>query len=108
MQFNTLAILGVGLIGGSVALAARARRLVRRVIGFEPDEPSQARSLALGLVDEMATAPNSSCIASADMVICCAPVDRVYPRIEPKRCIEPFLLLLDQIGLIDMGRSDGQ
>jgi prephenate dehydrogenase len=77
MQLNTLGILGVGLIGGSVALAARARGLARRVIGFEPDEKSHARSLALGLVDEMAPAPNSSCIAAADLVICCAPVDCV-------------------------------
>ena len=77
MQVHTLAILGVGLIGGSVALAARARGLAHRVIGFEPDEKSQSRSLALGLVDEMAPAANSGRIAEADLVICCAPVDRV-------------------------------
>jgi prephenate dehydrogenase len=82
MQVNTLAILGVGLIGGSVALAARARGLARRVIGFEPDEKSHSRSLALGLVDEMVPAPNSSRVAGADLVICCAPVDRVAGLIE--------------------------
>lgn len=82
MKCDTLAILGVGLIGGSVALAARARGLARRVIGFEPDEKSHMRSLALGIVDEMAPAPNSSRIGAADLVVCCAPVDRIAGLIE--------------------------
>jgi prephenate dehydrogenase len=82
MKCDTLAIVGVGLIGGSIALAARTRGLVKRVIGYEPDEKSHTRSQALGIVDEMAPAPNSSRVGAADLVVCCAPVDRIAGLIQ--------------------------
>lgn len=37
----------------------------------------------------------------------CAPESGVYPKLEPQRTLEPFLLLLARIGIIDMGRADG-
>ena len=37
MTMRTLAIVGVGLIGGSIALAARAQRVAERIIGVDRD-----------------------------------------------------------------------
>ncbi len=37
----------------------------------------------------------------------CAPHNGVYDAIEPHRCLEPFLMLLDRTGVIDLGRHDG-
>lgn len=37
----------------------------------------------------------------------CAPADGVYPKLEPRRTLEPFLLLLARIGVIETGRDHG-
>jgi prephenate dehydrogenase len=67
-----IAILGVGLIGGSIGLAAR-QRLDAEVVGFDPDRPTLDRALDEGVIDE---APNSvaDACAGAEVVFCAAPV----------------------------------
>lgn len=37
----------------------------------------------------------------------CPPVNGGYERIEPKRCLEPFLLLLAAAGVVELGSADG-
>ena len=67
-----IAVLGVGLIGGSIGLAARSR-LDADVAGFDPD-PSNLRSgLDLGALDRAASSVGDAC-ADADVVVCAAPV----------------------------------
>jgi prephenate dehydrogenase len=68
----TLAVLGVGLIGGSVGLAAR-ERTGAEVVGFDPDRATLERSLELGAVDRPADSVAAAC-AGADVVFCAAPV----------------------------------
>jgi prephenate dehydrogenase len=75
MKFDTLAILGVGLLGGSVALAARQRSIARSIVGVEPDE-TRWRLASMGLVDEVVSL-ESERVAQADVVVCCVPVDRI-------------------------------
>ena len=48
-----VAVLGVGLIGGSIGLAAR-RRLGAEVVGFDPDAATLDRALELGALDRAA------------------------------------------------------
>jgi prephenate dehydrogenase len=67
-----VAVLGVGLIGGSIGLAARARAGAE-VCGYDPDEGVRARALALGALD--AHAPDvPSAVRGADVVFVAAPV----------------------------------
>lgn len=67
-----VAVLGVGLIGGSIGLAAK-RRLGAEVAGFDPD-PSTLRAAAeLGAIDDGFEAPRPTCIG-ADIIFCAAPV----------------------------------
>ena len=40
MKLGTLAIVGVGLIGGSIGKAAKERGLVERIVGIEPNADS--------------------------------------------------------------------
>src|SRR5579862_8032679 len=75
MKLDTLAIIGVGLIGGSVALAARQRAVARAIIGVESEE-TRDRLHSLGLVDEIASL-ESDRVANADLIVCCPPVDRI-------------------------------
>jgi prephenate dehydrogenase len=67
-----VAILGVGLIGGSIGLAARGRD-GGEVVGFDPDPATLARAVSSGAVDRGAETPAEACEA-ADVVFCAAPV----------------------------------
>jgi prephenate dehydrogenase len=67
-----IAVLGVGLIGGSIGLAAR-HRLGAEVTGYDPDGRNSERAVALGALDH-AVASASEAVAGADVVFCAAPV----------------------------------
>jgi len=67
-----LAVLGVGLIGGSIGLAAR-RRLDAEVAGFDVDPRNAERGLELGALDSAAaTVPEA--VDGAEIVFCAAPI----------------------------------
>ena len=67
-----LAVLGVGLIGGSIGLAAR-RRMGAEVAGFDTDPGTLSRARELGAVDSPAQSV-SGAVAGAEVVFCAAPV----------------------------------
>jgi prephenate dehydrogenase len=67
-----LAVLGVGLIGGSIGMAARTR-LGATVAGFDPDRASLEEALATGAIDTPADSVGAAC-AEAEIVFCAAPV----------------------------------
>jgi prephenate dehydrogenase len=67
-----LAVLGVGLIGGSIGLAARDRGLAE-VTGWVRNPARSDECLASGAVDRMAGSIEQAC-AEADVVVCCASV----------------------------------
>ncbi len=67
-----MAILGVGLIGGSIGLAARARADAE-VCGYDPDAGVRAAALELGAIDTQAR-DVASAVAGADVVFASAPV----------------------------------
>jgi prephenate dehydrogenase len=67
-----IAVLGVGLIGGSIGLAARARAGAE-VCGYDPDPAACATALELGAIDR--DAPDiATAVAGADVVFAAAPV----------------------------------
>lgn len=67
-----LAVLGVGLIGGSIGLAARDRNLAE-VTGWVRRPERAEECLRVGAADHMAATIEEAC-AGADVVICCASV----------------------------------
>jgi prephenate dehydrogenase len=67
-----IAVLGVGLIGGSIGLAAR-RRLDAEVTGFDPDRELLGRAVELGALDSAADSA-AAAVAGAEVVFCAAPV----------------------------------
>jgi prephenate dehydrogenase len=66
------AVLGVGLIGGSIGLAAK-ERLGCEVAGWGPNRATVDRAAELGAVDEAAASVGEAC-AGAEVVFCTAPV----------------------------------
>ncbi|HMM77544.1 MAG TPA: prephenate dehydrogenase/arogenate dehydrogenase family protein [Gammaproteobacteria bacterium] len=67
-SFGRLAILGVGLIGGSLARALRARGAVARVVGCGRDRANLERAVELGVIDEWTQDP-AAAAADADLVV---------------------------------------
>jgi prephenate dehydrogenase len=67
-----IAVLGVGLIGGSIGMAARSR-LDADVAGYDPDPAVADRALELGAIGD-ASASIAEAVAGAELVFCAAPV----------------------------------
>lgn len=67
-----IAVLGVGLIGGSIGLAVR-RRLGAEVAGFDPDPANLERGLEVEALDSAAVSVGEA-VDGADVVFCAAPV----------------------------------
>jgi prephenate dehydrogenase len=76
MLFDTVAVVGVGLIGGSVGLAAKLRTATRRVVGIGRHPDVLARARDLGAIDEFTTDLPTG-VRGADVVVFCSPVDRI-------------------------------
>jgi cyclohexadieny/prephenate dehydrogenase len=71
--FNRLALIGVGLIGSSIARAARAQGAVREIAASARSDATRRRVAELGLADQVLES-NAAAVAGADLVIVCAPV----------------------------------
>lgn len=76
MLFDQITIVGVGLIGGSVGLAAKARRLVRRVVGTGRDPANLAKATELGAIDA-GTTDLVAAVRESGLIVVCTPVDRI-------------------------------
>jgi prephenate dehydrogenase len=75
----TLAIVGVGLLGASVALAARRRGVAGRVIGIDRDPQALEIGRRRGGLDDISTDLIQA--AAADFVVFCTPVDQIADQI---------------------------
>jgi len=75
-RLGTVAIVGVGLIGGSIGLALRELGLAERVMGVGRGEANLAEAVRLGAIDT-ATTDLASGVAEADVVVVCTPVTEI-------------------------------
>ena len=73
MLIKRLVVVGVGLIGGSFALALRRAGCVQRVVGVGRDERNLRKALDLGVIDEIAAEPGAA-LRGADFVFIATPV----------------------------------
>jgi prephenate dehydrogenase len=72
-MFNTVTIVGVGLISGSFSLALKERALVKKVIGVSRTEASAQKAIELGLIDE--ALPLEEAVKQSDLIYVAIPVD---------------------------------
>jgi len=66
-------VIGVGLIGGSMALALKEKGLCKRIIGVDNNPWHQQKALERGLVDEIL--PLEKAVTASDLVIIAVPVN---------------------------------
>jgi cyclohexadieny/prephenate dehydrogenase len=71
--FERLALIGVGLIGSSIARAARAEGVVRSIVATARSGATRRRVAELGLADQVVET-NAAAVEGADLVIVCVPV----------------------------------
>jgi len=71
--FNRLALIGFGLIGGSIARAARAQGVVRSIVATARSPQTRKRVAELGVADQVVES-NAAAVEGADLVIVCIPV----------------------------------
>jgi prephenate dehydrogenase len=94
VPWPVVAIVGVGMIGGSIGLAARAKRLATRVIGIGRSAESLAAAKKAGAVTE--TSLDMTAVAAADLVVVAAGVGSI-PRLldEVDAAVKPGTLVTD-------------
>jgi prephenate dehydrogenase len=80
MKIDTLTIVGVGLIGGSLGLAARRRGLAKRILGVGRQRASLNQALSIRAIDEgfLDLVP---AVRRSELVVFCSPVDCIAPQV---------------------------
>ena len=86
-EFNKLVVFGVGLIGGSFALALKAVGQVAEVVGFGRSVATLTQALHLGIIDRIGIHPGQE-TTDADLVLIATPVGQM-PKILAS--IAPYL-----------------
>jgi len=71
--FQRVALIGIGLIGSSLAHAMRKKKLAGEITGYARSESTRAKALELGLVDRVFSTA-AEAVEGADLVILCSPV----------------------------------
>ncbi|MFN8291709.1 MAG: prephenate dehydrogenase [Chitinophagaceae bacterium] len=100
MERKRIAIVGVGLIGGSLAIQLHEKKLSSRLMGVEASAEHAAKALELELVDEVM--PLEEAIGQADVIILAIPVDGMVSLL-------PSLLdKIDQQVVLDLGSTKWQ
>jgi prephenate dehydrogenase len=85
MERKKISIIGIGLIGGSLALQLKEKGIASELIGMDASREHEKKALELGLVDEIMNIEDA--IAASDVVILAIPVDKlinVLPRVLDK------------------------
>lgn len=93
-----ICIIGLGLIGGSFALAIRKHSLAERIFGVDASPRNAEKALELGLVDELTTFDRATEVA--DMVVLATPVDVI-----PQLAIKLLNRVNDNQTVVDLGST---
>jgi prephenate dehydrogenase len=85
-MFQKTAIVGVGLIGGSLAAAMKLQQLCPHIVGVGRSQSTLDEALALGLVDSVSV--DMSAMTDCDLVVLCAPVAQTQALLQ---AMQPYL-----------------
>jgi prephenate dehydrogenase len=94
-EFDCVAIVGVGLIGASIGLAIKERKLARHVVGIGRTKKTLEKARERGAVDEAAHSLARG-VKEAQLVIVCTPVEKIVETVrEAAQHVPPHALLTD-------------
>jgi len=86
-MIDKLVIIGVGLIGGSLAKALKNKHYCRQIIGYSHNKTNLEKALNLGVIDGY-TNNLDNCIVDADVIILATPIGSFAPLLNQ---IKPLL-----------------
>lgn len=93
--WETVAIVGVGLIGGSIGQAVKARGLARRVVGIGRDPSRLQEAVRLGAID-LATTDWQTGLAQADLIVLCTTISHILASLpDAVRLARPEAVITD-------------
>lgn len=93
-MFNKVAIIGVGLLGGSLARDLRAHKLANSICGVTRSSGTAKQALALGVVDSVGTLTEA--VSDADLVVLATPMQAMPPILQQiQSSIGPNTVLTD-------------
>jgi prephenate dehydrogenase len=78
VRWKKITLVGVGLLGGSLGMALRKRRLARAVVGFVRRAASVTECQGLGAVD-LATLELRQAVEGAELIVLCTPIAQMQP-----------------------------
>jgi prephenate dehydrogenase len=81
VRWNKITLIGVGLLGGSLGLALKQKRLAGSVVGFVRRKASQVECERMRAVD-LATRDLCSAVKDADLIVLCTPIAQMRPLVE--------------------------
>jgi prephenate dehydrogenase len=81
VRWKKITLVGVGLLGGSLGLALRKRRLAKSVVGFVRRAASVPECEALGAVS-VATLDLQRAVEGAELIVLCTPIAQMRPLVE--------------------------
>jgi len=81
VQFRKITIVGVGLLGGSLGLAIRRRKLARETAGYARRAATIAENEKVGALDYVLT-DLLAAVSDADLVILCSPIAQMQPLVK--------------------------
>jgi len=93
----TVTVIGIGLIGGSFALAVKDRGLAKTVIGVESNKEHQTKAMSLRLVDKITELEEA--VKESDLVFLAVPVDAAI------KLLPSILDIVDQQVVMDAGST---
>jgi prephenate dehydrogenase len=96
-QWDTVAIIGVGLIGGSLGLALRQRALARTVVGIGRTASRLRIAEEIGAVSR-ATTDVAQGVADAELIVVCTPVSHVVDHVQQVSLACPAKALITDAG----------
>src|SRR5262249_18298433 len=95
MHFDSLAIVGVGLIGGSVGQAVRQRGMAKQVVGVGRDPKSLELARSMGAIDSFAL-DVAEASRAADLIVVCTPVDKIVAQVKQAAAVcRPGTIITD-------------
>jgi prephenate dehydrogenase len=95
VHWKKVTVVGVGLLGSSLGLALKSRRLAGLVAGYVRRQASVAQCLELGVVD-VATCDLAEAVQEAELIVLCTPIAQMLPLVQMTAgALTPGALLTD-------------
>jgi len=98
-QIKTIAIVGLGLMGGSLAAVLQKKMPAARIVGISRSRTALKTALRQGWID-FGTSDISKGVLDADLIVLCTPVQTFAGLLQRISCFAPHGVLVTDVGSV--------